>query len=337
MQKFVHRLWFNKHHPLSWALLPLSWVFAAIALVRRWLYRYKLKKVYQASVPVIVVGNITAGGNGKTPMVLYLIELLKRHGINVGVVSRGYGADIKQAIVVGDIHDTSNVGDEPAMIYQRTSVPMVVSPNRVDAVKTLLSQFDVDVVICDDGLQHYALARDIELVIIDGTRRFGNSRLLPAGPLREGIWRLNQADMLVVNGASQDKNEYSMQLKCANLVPLVKPTTAIPKKGDSIIAMAAIGNPGRFFDSLREQGYILSKTHEFADHHHYVKSDFADFAPELPVIMTEKDAIKCMGFAQGSWWYLKVDAVLDKEFDEVLLDKLAQAKLKKEGMANGIR
>ncbi|MCH1931651.1 tetraacyldisaccharide 4'-kinase [Shewanella sp. A25] len=321
MQSLVNKIWYQGH-PLRWLLLPFSLLFALITTFRRSLFRLGIKSQTQLSVPVIIVGNITVGGSGKTPTVIYLIELLRHHGFNPGVISRGYGADIQGVKIVSPDAMPSEVGDEPAMIVARTGVPMVVGSKRVDTANKLISEFGVDVIISDDGLQHYALGRDIELVVIDGQRQLGNGYLLPAGPLREGAWRLNQADFVVVNGGPATQGQFEMQLAPSGVLP-VKPHSSLEfDANQDLVAMAGIGNPERFFDALRQQGYQLALTHAFDDHQAYDKTQLSDVTMGRPLLMTEKDAVKCRDFAQENWWYLAVDAKLSPTFDEQLVSRL---------------
>lgn len=329
MQQFVHRIWYSKWHVAAWLLLPLSWTFGVISAFRRLLFKTGLKKSYRSPVPVIVVGNITAGGSGKTPMVLHLISLLRQAGYHPGVISRGYGANVESATFVNYQSQACDVGDEPAMIFARTQVPIVVGIKRVEAIQLLLKHCDVDVVICDDGLQHYALDRDIEINIVDGERGLGNGHYLPAGPLREKPWRLKTVDFIVVNNDKHihpsllQYQYYPMHLMTDDIIALKKSANLCqPKKGDTIVAMAGIGNPKRFFDSLYEQGFKLSHTHEFLDHKAYQENEIASLSHRLPLLMTEKDAVKCQKFAHENWWYVTVTAQLPKEFDHLLLKKL---------------
>lgn len=321
MQVLVNRIWYQGH-PLHWLLLPFSWLFALITAIRRGLFRLGLKSQTRLPVPVIVVGNITVGGSGKTPTVIYLIELLRKHGFNPGVISRGYGADIQGVRVVTPTCRAVDVGDEPAMIVARTGVPMVVGAKRVDTAKALLAQFAVDVIICDDGLQHYALARDIELVVIDGKRGLGNRHLLPAGPLREGAWRLKDVDFVLVNGGESESGQYSMQLEASAVLPVNPKVTATFDPSQAVVAMAGIGYPPRFFETLAQQGVQMALTQGFDDHQAYDKQQLCDLAKALPLMMTEKDAVKCRDFAHENWWYLAVDAKLSPQFDEQLLSRL---------------
>jgi tetraacyldisaccharide 4'-kinase len=341
MQALINKIWYQGH-PLRWLLLPLSGIFAGITFVRRGLFRLGLKSQTSMPVPVIVVGNITVGGSGKTPTVIYLIELLRQQGFTPGVISRGYGVNIQGVKTVSLGASAAEVGDEPAMIVARTQVPMVVGAKRVDAANALITEFGVDVIICDDGLQHYALARDIELVVIDGQRGLGNGLLLPAGPLREGAWRLDNVDFIVSNGGPAAKGQFEMQLAPTQVqsVKCAAPSAVAQypfDKSQPLVAMAGIGNPARFFDSLRAQGYQLALCHGFDDHQAYDKAQLCDLAKDLPLLMTEKDAVKCRDFAQENWWYLAVNAKLSPQFDEQLLARLREVAAAKQGNFHGIR
>lgn len=334
----MNKIWYQGH-PLRWLLLPLSWLFAVITYVRRALFRLGIKSQTAMSVPVIVVGNITVGGSGKTPTVIYLIELLRQHGFTPGVISRGYGVDIQGVKTVNLGASAAEVGDEPAMIVARTQVPMVVGAKRVDAANALIAEFGVDVIICDDGLQHYALGRDIELVVIDGQRGLGNGLLLPAGPLREGEWRLDAVDFIVNNGGPAEKGQFEMQLAPTEVKPVKCDSTFGEysfDKSQPLVAMAGIGNPARFFESLRAQGYQLALCQGFDDHQAYDKIQLRDLAQDLPLLMTEKDAVKCRDFAQENWWYLAVNAKLPPQFDEQLLARLREVAAAKQGNFHGI-
>lgn len=337
MQALVNKIWYQGH-PLGWLLLPFSMLFALLTSLRRCLFRFGIKSQTILPVPVIVVGNITVGGSGKTPTVIYLIELLRAKGFNPGVISRGYGANIQGVRVVSDGASAIDVGDEPAMIVARTGVAMVVGSKRVDAAKTLINEFSVDVIICDDGLQHYTLGRDIELVVIDGQRGLGNQHLLPAGPLREGAWRLKQVDFVVVNGGPANTGQFEMQL-IPTEVRSVKSSVVneLFDRSIPLVAMAGIGNPVRFFDTLQAQGYQLALSHRFDDHQAYDKKQLCDLANNLPLMMTEKDAIKCRDFAQENWWYLAVNAKLSPQFDELLLNRLNDVVAVKQGNSYGVR
>ncbi|WP_153914348.1 tetraacyldisaccharide 4'-kinase [Shewanella sp. TC10] len=335
MQSLVNKIWYQGH-PAKWLLMPLSWLFALVSFLRRLGYKLGLSTAETLPVPVIIVGNITAGGSGKTPTVIYLINLLRQQGYKPGVISRGYGVNIDGVKAVRPTDKATEVGDEPAMIVARTQVPMVVGAKRIDAAKSLLSEFDVDVIISDDGLQHYALARDIELAIVDGQRRYGNECLIPAGPLREGLWRLNSIDWVINNGGESQANEVSMSLEPSTLKS-VKPSNNDGWLHQDAVAMAGIGNPQRFFDSLQTLGYSITQTKAFEDHQTFDEEELKQLSLQSPLIMTEKDAVKCRDFAQQNWWYLPVNAKLNESFDLAFLNRLKEVIKVKQGNLHGVR
>ncbi|MCK9781990.1 tetraacyldisaccharide 4'-kinase [Proteus columbae] len=311
----IERIWSGK----SWfyiLLLPFSWLYGAITLLRRFAYQKGWLASWKAPVPVVIVGNLTAGGNGKTPVVIWLVEQLIQRGFKPGVVSRGYGgkSDHYPLLLTSDT-TPAMAGDEPVLIHHRTTAPVAVAPNRRDAVKALLAQYDLDVIITDDGLQHYALQRDYEIVVIDGQRRFGNGWWLPAGPMRERAGRLNSVDAIIVNGGvSQQGNEISMVLEGDIAVNLKTGEKRPIQQIKKAVAIAGIGHPPRFFNSLREKGIALITTKAFSDHSDYSAQELQDLTPDLePLIMTEKDAVKCQHFAQDNWWYLPVSAELNSQ------------------------
>ncbi len=323
-------LWYGSH-PLSILLAPLGWLFAVVATARRYAYRAGLLHGERMPVPVIVVGNITVGGTGKTPLVIWLVEALRRAGRRPGVVSRGYGGEAASwpQTVDGD-SDPRVVGDEPVLIACHCSCPVIVGPRRVQAARKLLADHDCDVIVCDDGLQHYALARDMEIAVIDGARRLGIGRCLPAGPLRERPSRLQSVDMVIVNGAAR-AGEYTMELKGGEARALLDPDSVQSLerwRGESVHGMAGIGNPGRFFAHLREHGLRVVE-HPFSDHHAF-RPDELRFGDDLPVMMTEKDAVKCRGFALAGQWYVPVSAHLD-ELCEQRLQRLLKRVLMRYG------
>ncbi|MCE9678397.1 tetraacyldisaccharide 4'-kinase [Shewanella sp. AS1] len=330
MQSFVNRLWYGKSKGLtellSLLLLPLSGLFYLISSCRRLAYRVNLSKRYRLPVPVIVVGNITVGGSGKTPTVIYLIELLRTQGFRPGVISRGYGVSLEgtRQVLVG--MPASEVGDEPAMIVARTQVPMVIGRDRVAAAKQLLASSDVDIIISDDGLQHYRLERDIELLILDGERRFGNGRLLPAGPLREGLWRQHQVDFTLVNGDACQPGELLMTLQAGEWRAVNGDNRRTFTPESDSLAMAGIGNPQRFFATLSALGIKTQKQLAFDDHQAFSLDEIQRLAGDKQVLMTEKDAVKCREFAMQNWWYLPVDAKIEHKFDQQLIGLLQQKK-----------
>ncbi|MEB7883226.1 tetraacyldisaccharide 4'-kinase [Serratia fonticola] len=302
-------------------LLPLSWLYGLVSGLIRLSYRCGLRKSWRAPVPVVIVGNLTAGGNGKTPMVIWLVEQLQQRGYRVGVVSRGYGGKSAVYPLVLDAQTTTRqAGDEPVLIFQRTGAPVAISPKRAEAVQALLSQGKLDLIITDDGLQHYALQRDFELVVIDGVRRFGNGWWLPAGPMRERVSRLKTVDACVANGGVAQPGEIAMKLQAQDAVNIAsgerRPAIELPH----VVAMAGIGHPPRFFATLEKLGVEVDREVAFADHQEYNHGQLAALASQgQTLLMTEKDAVKCRAFAQPDWWYLPVEAVLPTEQAEQLL------------------
>jgi tetraacyldisaccharide 4'-kinase len=293
-------------HPLALFLSPLSLLFLFVSMLRRAVYLLHLKKVYRAPVPVIIVGNISVGGTGKTPLVIWLCHYLTRIGYRPGVVLRGYGGTATHwpQQVLAD-SDPDIVGDESVVIASETDCPVCVDPNRAGAVRELLKNHPCDVVISDDGLQHYALARDMEIAVIDGERRFGNGMLLPAGPLREPVSRLRTVDFVIMN-------QYcSLGYHCIRLAPghLINLATGEEQRveemsGHKVHAVSGIGNPGRFYQLLGDAGMQVEEN-SYPDHHNFSAADI-EFDDDLAVIMTAKDAVKCRLFATDRHWYLKL-------------------------------
>ncbi|MDF2445343.1 MAG: tetraacyldisaccharide 4-kinase [Moraxellaceae bacterium] len=323
MSDVLARAWY-RGHPALWLLAPLAVVYALLLTLRRALYRAGLLGVSHFGVPVIVVGNITVGGTGKTPLTLALIERLRAAGYRPGVVSRGYGGKARYPFLLGESSTPAEAGDEPAMMFRRSGVPLVVDPIRSRAVRHLLQNSDCNVVLCDDGLQHLALARDIEIAVVDGARGFGNRWLLPAGPLREPVRRLRTVDHVVVNGDGDPwPGAYPMRLVPGAWLPVGEGEASLPAAGSRVHAVAGIGNPERFFDQLQAQGFSVIP-HAFPDHHAYATADFS-FADGLPVVMTEKDMVKCRELALRNCWYVPVSAALPEPFYEALLAELRAA------------
>ncbi|UWX94744.1 tetraacyldisaccharide 4'-kinase [Enterobacter mori] len=319
----IARIW-SGESPLWRLLLPLSWLYGLVSGAIRLMYRLGLKRAWRAPVPVVVVGNLTAGGNGKTPVVIWLVEQLQKRGIRPGVVSRGYGGKATHypLLLTADT-TTAEAGDEPVLISQRTGVPVAVSPVRSDAVQALLAGHAVDIIITDDGLQHYALARDKEIVVIDGVRRFGNGWWLPAGPMRERASRLQSVDAIIVNGGQAKPGEIPMHLQPGRAVNLLTGERKAVEQLPALVAMAGIGHPPRFFATLEQCGARLEKRVPLADHQALVEGQVdALTVPGQSLIMTEKDAVKCRAFAKDNWWYLPVDAELSGEQPEHLLKEL---------------
>jgi len=299
---------------VSLLLLPLALLFAVLAGMRRMLYRVGVLRVRRFGVPVLVVGNITVGGTGKTPLVIWMAEHLRRLGWRPGIVSRGYGGAASHwPQQVRADSDPTSVGDEAVMLAAATGCPTCVGPDRPAAVEALLGHTDVNLVISDDGLQHYALGRDLEIAVIDGARRLGNGFLLPAGPLREPASRLRRVDMVVVNGQARP-GEFSMKLHQPEIRPLLGGAPAETGRfaGHRVHAVAAIGNPQRFFDLLGRLG-IQVEAHPFPDHHPFRAEDLW-FDDGLPILMTEKDAVKCRRLVCRNCWVVHVDAQPDAGF-----------------------
>jgi len=334
--RLIEKVWF-KNHPAKYylvpLLLPLTGLFYLLSSARRLAFRLGLMKSYQLDKAVIVVCNIGIGGNGKTPVVLHLVELAKSLGLKPGVISRGYGGTANIYPYLLDSNSTaSQAGDEPILIYQRCNVPVVVGADRV-ANAQLLVERGCDIIISDDGLQHYRLKRDLDIIVIDGKRLFGNGLLLPAGPLREGVWRLQQADMLIYNGSKPDElaitnNDTSLLMKLAasEVIQINTgkklPLTTFLKQWQKVNAVAGIGDPQRFFDTLQTLGFHLMTQQGFVDHKNFTVDDFNHFKVVLPLLMTEKDAVKCRAFAQDNWWYLPVNALFSEQDEQVIRQKI---------------
>lgn len=322
--------WLKEPSFLTPLLMPWSIVFMIVVVIRRWCYRVGIKESTSFNVPIIVIGNIVVGGTGKTPLLIALAQLLKENGFNPGIVSRGYGANkIEFPIEVFPGSNVVEVGDEPLLIATQTKFPLVISPDRVAAVKTLLEKHHCDIVLSDDGMQHYALERDLEIAVIDGERSFGNGFALPAGPLREPISRLKSVKWIVCNGKSLNKNFrfYSksivMRLKPKKIRSIIDDKVELETSAFSeqkIHAIAGIGNPKRFFDLLQELGLKLIK-HSFPDHYRFKRKDI-DVGATSKVIMTEKDAVKCRDIADKRHFYLPVEADLPAEFKEAFLKQV---------------
>lgn len=341
MSEWLQREW-QKLGGGALVLLPLALAFRIASAVRRRLYRLRILPQWRARVPVIVVGNITVGGTGKTPLVLAIVEMLQSRGWNPGVVARGYGrvprreADPMGVVrVYPDIATPEHFGDEPVVIARRARVPVFIAPDRPAAARALLEAHpEVDVLVSDDGLQHYALARDVEIAVVDGERRFGNGLPLPSGPLREPVARLLEVDAVVVNGGWSDtvaaKRQFAMQLGRERFHALASNREATAEefallaRGRGVAAIAGIGNPQRFFDHLERLG-IAARRIAFPDHHAYQPAELRLPGADL-VVMTEKDAVKCAAFADARMWYLRVEAILPPDFDEFLLTRLAARK-----------
>ncbi len=315
VKNWFERRWYSDAPPPRW-LRPLAKLYQRIALRRRARFLNQRGKLTTIAVPVIVVGNISVGGTGKTPFVIWLVEALRERGWSPGVVSRGYGGRAPHyPYAVTASSDPAHCGDEPLLIARRTGAPLWVDPDRKRAVAALLAQGDVDVVVTDDGLQHYRLPRDLEICVVDGRRGLGNGWLLPAGPLREPTQRLDEVGLVVVNGEGWKPAgavpTLVMQLALGDAWPLAGgvPMPLFRWRGKRVHAVAGIGNPQRFFDALTAEG-LQVEPHPFPDHHAFSAADLA-FGDDLPVLMTEKDAMKCLAFAPATAWAVPATAQID--------------------------
>lgn len=329
MANWLQKQWLT-FTPWHLLLLPISWLFLIITVFRRILYNRGFLKSHRLPVPVIVVGNINIGGAGKTPVVIWLAEQLRQAGYKPGVVSRGYGSDLIGVAAVAPVSNPAGVGDEPVLIAMRTACPVFVGARRVEAGLALLKAHpECNILISDDGLQHYALQRDVELVVVDGAKGFGSGALLPAGPLREPISRLQTVDAVVSNGSASNlkalvtTTAISMELKATSFYNLInRQSLATPADftEKTVTAIAGIGNPDRFFNQLSAMG-LNFKRKAYNDHYQYSAQDFQNLETDI-VIMTEKDAVKCTSFAQPNFWVLPVSAEIDAQLMAVILNKL---------------
>ena len=339
MQERLTRLWYGEGAESAPVLRCLSWIYAAVVRARSAAYTAGWLSSERVGKPVVVVGNLTVGGTGKTPLVAWLAQRLTRCGLRVGIVSRGYGRSFDEPHLVEPDSSWREVGDEPLLLRRRTGCLTMVGRERVAAAKALVAH-GVDVIVADDGLQHLPLARDCEIVVVDGARGFGNGRLLPAGPLREPGSRLLRADITVVNGRTEHQSlrqqlapgaaALTMEMAGGNAcrVDSAAPEQPLESfRGRGVHAVAGIGNPARFFRDLREKGLDIVE-HPFADHHPFAAHDL-EFGDTLPVLMTEKDAVKCRDFASPRLWYVPIVA----QFGEVQERELLQRVLRKTGLA----
>ncbi|MBV1874484.1 MAG: tetraacyldisaccharide 4'-kinase [Gammaproteobacteria bacterium] len=323
----LQKAWYSGHRFL-WVLLPLSWLFEVLAVYRRDAYLEGKKEIVTPPCPVIIVGNINVGGSGKSPLVIWLVNKLKNAGYSPGVISRGYGGKAPHYPYSVDVTShPKHVGDEPWMIWHRTGVPCVVDPVRPRGVEYLVEIEGCNVVVSDDGLQHYALGRDIEIAVVDGARGLGNERCLPYGPLREPVSRLQSVDFVVINGraTNTDISGYSMLLEPSEFYKVsdvALPVKAVMKLSveERVHAIAGIGHPQRFFDTLSGLGYVF-EPHAFPDHYPFTQGDLC-FEDEQKILMTEKDAVKCFPFADENTYYLTVDAVVDDTLWLAVQEKL---------------
>jgi tetraacyldisaccharide 4'-kinase len=317
----IERHWYRRT-AVSLLLLPLGVLYCLLALLRRALYSAGALASVHVGRPVIVVGNITVGGSGKTPLVVWVARFLAGHGYRPGIVTRGYrGESSDWPQIVRADSDPALVGDEPVLLARRAACPVVADPQRVHAARLLIERFGCNVIVSDDGLQHYRLARDFEIAVLDGVRRLGNGWCLPAGPLREPPHRLASVDACVTHGVPQG-GELGMQLVESGFLSTRGEAASTAFGGQRVHAVAGIGNPARFFEHLRRLGVDVIE-HPFPDHHRFAVAEL-DFGDGLPVIMTEKDAVKCERLDAGPFWYLAVEARPEAGLGEQILKRLKE-------------
>jgi tetraacyldisaccharide 4'-kinase len=323
LENWFNEIWYGSRSPPAW-LQALKPVYGLAARLDR-ILKTRARKDFPDGACIVVVGNLTVGGSGKTPLVIRLCRVFTDAGMRPGVVSRGYGRGSKGLQEVGPDSDVAQVGDE-AVLLSRSGCPVVVAEDRYAAALHLLEK-GCNVILCDDGLQHHRLPRDIEICVIDGRRGFGNGQLLPAGPLREPLERLSRVDHVIINGSMTDPPGGAEVQRMELVTGLLRELDGDASwrlsqyRGCRVNAVAGIGNPDRFFDTLRQAGVKVVE-HRYPDHHSYRESDFSGLEPELPVIMTEKDAVKCAGIGLRNAWYLNVEASLPAAWEARLIEQV---------------
>ncbi len=319
--RWLQRVWYEGDKS-GLILLPLSGLYWLIITVRSLLYRYEVLKTHAAPAPLVVVGNVTAGGTGKTPTVLWLVEELRARGLTPGIVSRGYGGSRSgTSMRVDPDSDAAVVGDEPVLLARRGQCPVAVDADRIRAAEMLVED-GVDVIIADDGLQHRRMQRDFEICVVDGARGLGNRRLLPAGPLRESPRRLDHIDLVLINGGERGTPAYRFELLANEASRLNGSLSRALQgfRGKTVHAVAGIGNPQRFFDLLRSHGIQVIE-HSFPDHAPIAKADIV-FADDFDVFMTEKDAVKLGRSLPDKYWFVAVDFAMDADISNALIERI---------------
>ena len=338
LQRLLENIWYQKGKG-KWLLLPFTLLYCILNTYQRWKLTCKRSKI---TIPVIIVGNISIGGTGKTPAVIHLAKLLVKEGYKPAIITRGYGGiSTKWPQEVTVLSDTKEVGDEAVLLAKRTKLPIVAGADRYVDIQYIRSRYKCDVILSDDGLQHYHLHRDIEIVLIDAERQLGNGWCIPAGPLRESGCRLKKVDFVLYNhGLVEGKHQkdrfiqqhqlkslFSMRLSGNRIYSLsgkerYQDLTVL--KGQTVHAVTGIGNPFRFYSALEQLGVNLIK-HSFPDHHNFKQKEL-HFNDHKLIIMTEKDAVKCKQFMLDNCWYLPIEAQIEGEFDRLLMDKLKRLK-----------
>lgn len=321
----IRAIWYGNQAPGLLSRM-LSKVFQKITTIRRKLYQIGIFRSTQLKVPVIIVGNITAGGGGKTPMVIWLVNHLKELGYKPGIISRGYGGKRKvEPMFVTPHADSHASGDEPLLMAQKTNVPVMVGKDRSKAGKQIIAQYNVNVIVSDDGMQHYALKRDLEFVMLDSRWQTGNNKFLPAGPLREPLSRLSEADLVIYKGYMPNKHHY--ELGIASVYPLGQPSKSVDIKSfrsQKIHAVAGIANPSSFFNLLSKEGLAIIKK-PLPDHHVITAEDIC-FDDDIPVMITEKDAVKCSQFKSGNIWVVQLKITVNPKTVEKINELIGELK-----------
>ena len=322
----VDQVFNNQYYKKSnwiYLLIPFSIFFYLVSILKNYFYKNGFLKTIKIKVPVLIIGNITLGGTGKTPLALDLIEKFLRKGLKPALISRGYGGRAKKITEVFEFSDVSVVGDEPLLIKAKSKIPVFIGKDRVSVAKTLLKKYPkTSIIISDDGLQHQRLARDYEIIVVDSQRQFGNGLIFPAGPLRESISKLKHVDAVVYKGASNNSNFYQMKYITKHFKNLLtnKKTMLKSIQDKKIVAISAIGNPDNFFSTLENYNLEFKKV-TFNDHYLFNKNDFIKYA-DYNIVMTEKDAIKCQKFATKNFWVLPLETEVDERLFRNILKKV---------------
>lgn len=310
LQRWLEHIWYEKY----WKAIPLVPLSALFCGISRWRRQYQTKQQLPSPIPVIVIGNISIGGTGKTPLIIHLTSLLRKAGYRPAIISRGYkGTSTTWPLAVEKDTNARCCGDEAKLLANRTGVPVIVGANRVEDIQSVKEHTDANIILSDDGLQHYKMARAFEIAVMDGRRGLGNGYCLPAGPLREKQTRLRDCNLVISNGQS-NLTEHDMRVSGNTVINI---QSGLRQKLSGIAkahVITGIGNPQRFIDTLRDQQVELITVTTFPDHHHFRTEDFF-YSDDIPIIMTEKDAVKCQDFEHQQLWYLEVNAQCNASFD----------------------